>query len=61
MAKVIVSGAGEECPVCQSHGEGFSVTVEADVLVALESAPEGPPPMTDGELFAIVEDDTPRA
>lgn len=55
--KVIVRGAGEECPVCHSGGEDFSVVVERDVLTAVEEAPEGPPPMTDGELFSIVEDE----
>lgn len=59
LAKVSVSGAGEECPVCHSRGEGFSVVVEADVLASVEAAREGPPPMTDGELFTIVEKDSP--
>lgn len=59
LAKVIVSGSGEECPVCHARGEDYVVVVESDVLAAVDAAPEGPPPMTDGELFAIVEDDLP--
>jgi len=55
--KVIVLGAGEECPVCHRRGEDFSVVIERDVLTAVDAAPAGPPPMTDGELFAIVDDD----
>ena len=56
IAKVIVRGAGEECPVCHSRGEEFAVIVERDVITAVEEAPEGTPRMTDGELFSIIED-----
>lgn len=56
LGKVIVLGTGEECPISHSGGEDFSVIIERDVLTAVEDAPKGPPPMTDGELFTVVED-----
>jgi hypothetical protein len=57
LGKVIVFGAGEECPVCHRRGEDFSVVVERDVITGVEEAPDGPPAMTNGELFHIAEDD----
>lgn len=32
LAKVIVCGSGEECPVCHARGEDYVVVVESDVL-----------------------------
>jgi hypothetical protein len=55
LTKVLVSGAGEECPVCHSRGEDFQVVIESDVITAVEDAPEGPPSITDGELFRLAE------
>lgn len=57
LGKVMVLGAAEECPVCHSCGEDFVVVIERDVLMTVEEPPEGPPRLTDGALFAIVEND----
>lgn len=56
LGRVSVSGSGEECPVCHNRGEDFSVVIERDVIASVEDAPEGPPPVTDGELYLVEEE-----
>jgi hypothetical protein len=54
--KVAVAGASEECPVCRARELDFSVIIERDIVVAVEQAPEGPAPVTAGELYLVVEE-----
>lgn len=56
LRKVVVAGAGEECPVCHSRGEEFSVIVEQDVLIGIDDSPGEPLLGPDGELYVIVDE-----
>jgi hypothetical protein len=56
LGKVLVAGTSEECLVCHTRGQAFSVRIENDLVVGVEPAPDRPPPVTDGELYLVVEE-----
>ena len=56
LTRVEVSAVTEACPVCNTSGQDFVVTIEDDTITGVERAPKAPPPVTDGELYQVIEE-----
>jgi hypothetical protein len=56
LTRVEVSAVTEACPVCNTSGQDFVVTIEDDTITGVERAPKRPPPVTDGELYQVIEE-----